>query len=102
MYVSFLVFAAAIVMNPEPLAASGCSSATAHVDLNPPDGCGCEGWVTYNWGGTFDCAGSYQEDIQCADQYCHHVCDEELVGHNECDSNQWSSWIGFRCGDNCS
>ena len=62
--------------------------------------CGCEGWMTIVWDGAYgNCAGDDTENGMCAAAWCNLECGESFQGHTSCQNNQWSSWIGFRCGN---
>lgn len=97
---SLLVFCLAISLGQRDVFAL-CSSG----EVVNSTGCGCSGWITYQWNPNQDCTGGgYEEDKLCAQAVCNVACSAPLhLGSYEgCNSNQYGSWLGFKCGHDCS
>jgi hypothetical protein len=78
-----------------PVRADGCGS------LQPGGECGTSGYFTAYWSGVSDCSGDPSDDLLCAEIYCMQECSGGLVIGDEldqdCTSNPYGSWIGFKC-----
>jgi hypothetical protein len=92
---SFVAFCAVVSLETNVALAASCSSGK----VQPGWSCGCLGWIGLVWNPNQDCTGSLEDDILCASGACDILCggkyslDEMAI----CDSNQYGSWLGFRC-----
>ena len=89
-----VIVAAAFLNVNEPLRAGSCN-------YNYLTGY-CTEWITAIWDGGESACGDQDawERQLCAETTCMAQCagmEAQVVGG--CSSNQWSSWFGFRCGD---
>lgn len=69
-------------------------------------GCGCSGWIGVLWDAPeLSCTGGGpSEDALCAAGICNDECEMPLHegSYQQCQNNQWGSWLGFKCGNACS
>lgn len=94
-----IAWAAMFMLTEEPIFAHPtCSDAI----IASGSSCGCSGWMTLVWDGAWgSCMESSSEDELCAAGVCSLVCGGPLHTMGTCQNNQWSSWVGFRCGYAC-
>lgn len=63
----------------------------------------CGEWFTLIWDGASSSCGSqnHEERKLCANTACMSQCLGALAEEpiDSCNSNEWSSWYGFRCGE---